>query len=205
MTIVLTGIVASRMDVTVISALRIEFERVSAQDFVQVVETLMANDEFFRDNLSLHDDYTGYECWIGANGQAGYAVTPEHELINVFCRVSKQGSQIVQHARAHYDELHLNCYAGFLEYFYAAHGFVETGRLPNWEEGKSDVVLMRTAVPEGQVLPLPLAGAAVLDEAASAVVTDELPKIAGNENGGTDQAAVSYGPAQARIGLHRRL
>lgn len=143
MTIALTGIVALRMDVTVVNALRIQFHRVSAQDFAQTVQTLVAQDTFFRENLDIKDSYDLCDCWLDANSMAGYAVTPENELINVFCRLSRQGSQVVRHALDNYDGLHLNCYAGYLESFYAAHGFKTIVYTPNWDEGRPDVVIMR--------------------------------------------------------------
>lgn len=130
------------MDVTVISALRVEFERVSGEDFATLVQKLMQTDKFFEDNLELHDNYENYDCWLSQDQLAGYAVTPDRELINVFSRLNGQGAQIVQHAIRRYDELHLNCFAGYLEYFYGAHGFEVTDRCPNWEAGQPDVVKM---------------------------------------------------------------
>lgn len=125
-----------------ISDLSPEFERVSADEFAQLILDITSGDDFLRENLSIFDDYNGFQCWVTTDRQSGYAVTPTAELVNVFSLCSN-GANVVTHATDNHEDLHLNCFAGFLETFYAQYGFTPLERVPNWTEGKPDVVIMQ--------------------------------------------------------------
>jgi hypothetical protein len=118
-----------------------EFERVSADEFAHLVRDITANDEFLRNNLTDFETYESFDCWVSPDRRSGYAVTPAFELVNVFSLCS-MGSEVVNHATTRYTFLHLNCFSGYLENFYTAHGFEQYSRQMNWDPSGPDVVYM---------------------------------------------------------------
>ncbi len=120
------------------------FNRIGADEFHAVVAEVVTISPFYQDNLSVKPSYEGYDCWISHDGQAGFAVSPEQELVNVFSLAKGHGQSLMAFVTQQYGALHLNCLAGnYLEKFYSAHGFEVAHRQPNWNEGEPDVVFMR--------------------------------------------------------------
>lgn len=91
---------------------------------------------------------TGMYRLATAYGQVvgGYAVQVNADFRIELCNLwgPGYGSRLVNDALHNGAEV-LDCFDGFLPEFYARHGFVETGREPNWTPGEPDVVYMSVA------------------------------------------------------------
>lgn len=83
----------------------------------------------------------GSRAYISWDGDSGYAIRPDGELVGVFSLVRGRGDALVSDAIAR-GAKHLNCFDGYLPTLYARHGFVEVRREPNWTEGGPDIVYM---------------------------------------------------------------
>lgn len=118
------------------------FSRIAPARFRERVVEVIDGSLFYRNNLDLKNSYDACECWLSGDQQAGFAVTQERELLNVFSLVRGRGDGLVAFAVSRYPVLQLNCYEGYLEYMYARHGFEVVARDPNWTTGP-DVVTMR--------------------------------------------------------------
>ncbi len=124
--------------------LTLAFNKVSPVLFRQTIEEIRQAHPFFNDNLELKSDYSSHECWLSQDGNCGFAVAPDCELLNVFSRFTGQGTATVNFAKGKYPWLHLNCYAdGFLQGFYQNLGFEPVRYEQNWEEGGPRVVFMQ--------------------------------------------------------------
>lgn len=131
-------------DLTCPEAPALCFNRIGAAQFRRVVGEVVAISPFYRNNLSIKETYEGYDCWLSRDGKAGFAVSPDQELTNVFSLAKGYGQFLMAFATREYDLLHLNCLAGnHLEKFYGAHGFEVARREPNWTAGEPEVVFMR--------------------------------------------------------------
>lgn len=108
------------------------FNRVAAPSFQQNLRIICEQKPLLQAELTILDDYTATDCWLGEAAVAGFAVARDRELINVFSRLSGQGFKAVEFAQSQYDHLHLNCYEGRMEDFYARAGFREMRREANW-------------------------------------------------------------------------
>lgn len=83
-------------------------------------------------------------CFLSyVNGQAacGYAIKDTGELCYVHALIRGCGDALVQDAITN-GAKRLDCFDGYLVSLYARHGFVETGRVPNYTKGDPDVVYM---------------------------------------------------------------
>lgn len=81
------------------------------------------------------------DYFVSLDGRSGYAVEYDGTLVFVFSLERGRGDVIVRHAVRH-GATRLDCFDGYLPGLYARHGFVETGREPNWTPGEPDVVFM---------------------------------------------------------------
>lgn len=103
-------------------------------------------------------NYSNKRLWIAHDGNSGYGLTPDNELVNVFSKAKGHGANAVQHAITQGAQ-HLNAFDdGHLPLFYSKHGFQEYGRSKNWTPGGPDVVFMKLpsvqkALPKGAKLP----------------------------------------------------
>lgn len=86
-------------------------------------------------------DAADYFLWT--DGESGYGVTKEGELIGLFSLVSGRGRMMVEEAIYLDGASKLDCFDGFLPDYYTQFGFVEYMREANWTEGGPDVVYMR--------------------------------------------------------------
>jgi len=120
------------------------FNQVGARQFRDCVENVVQASPFHREHLSIKKNYSNFDCWLSEDRTAGFAVSPNLELVNVFSMLRGCGSQLMAFAVTRYPDLHLNCYAGEkLESLYRNFGFEEYRRTPNWTPGQPDVVFMR--------------------------------------------------------------
>jgi len=122
------------------------FRRAAGEEFQEQILKLCLEDPSVEDGLTILEDYSQLDCWLIENGQAGFAISIDRELINVFSRSSGLGSQAVEFAQRQYRYLHLNCFEGPLQDFYARRGFQEYNRERNWfdhpQNPRPDVVYM---------------------------------------------------------------
>lgn len=124
------------------------FNIVAPEYFRAVVQELHAEDARYREHLSLHDDYSGFDCYLMQGESAGYAIShalnqnQNRELANVFSTVTGTGVFAVQDAIMREQQLWLSCSEGMLEKFYSKHGFETFERQENWIKGKPDVLYM---------------------------------------------------------------
>lgn len=86
-------------------------------------------------------NYTGKRLWISHDGNSGYGISGDGELVSVFSTVKGHGSHAVRHAISQ-GATHLTAFDGHLPKFYGQFGFKERGRTPNWTAGGPDVVSM---------------------------------------------------------------
>lgn len=125
----------------------LSFNRIGGEQFQAVVDDVVKVSPFYRDNLSVKGSYEEFDCWLSDDGQAGFAVSPDQELVNVFSLAKGHGRFLMAFVTNQYGALHLNCLSGNnLEKFYEAHGFEVARREPNWNAGEPDVVFMRRSV-----------------------------------------------------------
>jgi hypothetical protein len=99
-------------------------------------------------------EYSRMRCVLRRDGQAGYAITSDGEIVSLFS-VGEPGAGRQALADAiERGGVHLNAFAGFLTRYYERAGFVETGRVAfdpaqapaGWNterDGRPDVVFMR--------------------------------------------------------------
>ncbi len=122
------------------------FERVDGRDFARCIHELCANERRFADNLSVRDDYAGYDCWLLPDGSRGFAVGQYFELTNVFSRhaCGDRAKGIIDCAKINYEKLFLNCFSGKNEEIYKTNGFSEVRREANWNgSSHPDIVYMQ--------------------------------------------------------------
>lgn len=77
------------------------------------------------------DELANSRVFLAENGEAGFVVSPEGDLQNVFNNGPKGtgvGADMVEHAIEN-GAVTLDAYDGFLPRFYTEHGFAETGRM----------------------------------------------------------------------------
>lgn len=86
-----------------------------------------------------HTDGTVYV--LSTDGESGYAIRPDGDLVFVFSTTPGRGATIVADAIANGAET-LDCFDGYLPTLYARHGFVEYAREDNWTPGGPAVVFM---------------------------------------------------------------
>lgn len=79
--------------------------------------------------------------YLTEDGQSGFGVTTDGELIGVFSLERGRGDQLVA-AAILMGARRLDCFDGYLPKLYARHGFSEYDRKPNWTPGGPDVVWM---------------------------------------------------------------
>lgn len=90
--------------------------------------------------------------YLAPDGQSGFAIKPDGELISVFSLVPGRGDELVAAAVEH-GATKLDCFTPYLPRLYARHGFVEVTRYhwddqyapANWDyekNGRPDVVVM---------------------------------------------------------------
>lgn len=75
------------------------------------------------------------------DGQSGYCIRPDGELVFVFSRVKGRGKALVDSA-VRMGATHLDCFDGYLTDLYSRHGFERVTSLSNWTPGGPDVVYM---------------------------------------------------------------
>lgn len=84
------------------------FELVDGRDFACRIIELCASKKRFAENLSVKEDYCGYNCWMLPDGSRGFAVGQDFALINVFshkaCGDKARG--ILDFAKKNHDNLH---------------------------------------------------------------------------------------------------
>lgn len=108
------------------------FAKVAPPFFQRNLQILLDEKPSLKTDLEILEDYDRAECWMAQHGRAGFAVTNDRELINVFSRVAGEGLRAIESAKANYDYLHLNCYEGRIENLYKDAGFREVSREKNW-------------------------------------------------------------------------
>lgn len=88
-------------------------------------------------------ELANFQLFMLDGGEAGYAIKPGGELVNVFnsggASTRGAGPWLVLHA-VEQGARHLDHFAGFLDGFYQGLGFRETKREKNWTPGGPDVV-----------------------------------------------------------------
>lgn len=72
----------------------------------------------------------------------GFVISAKGELTNVFSEAKGMGDTIVKSAIAN-GATHLDCFEGYLSRLYRKHSFVVRKTVPNWTEGRPNVVYMR--------------------------------------------------------------
>ena len=121
------------------------FNQTTAQKFHKAVSQARKASQLAADNITDYSIswYRTMRVYLHDNGNAGYAIKPNGELVSVFNNSSTKGlgSQIVKHAIGN-GATHLDCFDGFLVELYSKHGFTEVDREPNWTAGEPDVVWM---------------------------------------------------------------
>lgn len=123
------------------------FNAVASSVFMSRIVELRQQDSQLEVNLTLKPDYDQHICWLSADQNTGFAIAPDHELVNVFSTIKGRGREALEFALAHYSNLHLNCFAGGREErFYQQYGFQIFKREPNWTQGQPDVIYMRHTV-----------------------------------------------------------
>jgi len=90
-------------------------------------------------------DYSNKRLWLAHDGNSGYGITHDGELVNVFALIRGHGSHAVKHAITQ-GATHLSAFDGHLPGFYSRFGFQEAAREPNWTAGGPDVVKMKLPV-----------------------------------------------------------
>jgi|GEM_PF-5803945 hypothetical protein len=126
-----------------IDTYRLIFNRVASGDFRAALLQAIETSEYHRENIDLKSSYDDYECWMPPTPISGFAVSKNHELVNVFSGVCGVGSSAVKCAQEHYDYLHLNCYdTTFLKNFYLKNDFKIVDVVPSYIPGKRDVLFM---------------------------------------------------------------
>ncbi len=101
-------------------------------------------------------DYSGKRLWIAHDGNSGYGISHDGELVNVFSRVKGHGGHAVRHAIGQ-GATHLSAFDGHLPPFYKKYGFQEHRREKNWTPGGPDVVFMslsNVSKKEGDSIPV---------------------------------------------------
>lgn len=81
--------------------------------------------------------------YLGAGGTMGFAIV-DGDIRYLFSTYKGKGAYLVKQAKR-YGGRTLDCFDGFLTFFYALHGFQEVKREPNWVAGEPDVVWMELA------------------------------------------------------------
>ena len=130
-----------------------KYEPVFYSHFVDVLRDIYAVNDRVVLNVDIPPCPSRYNVltFLSEDNKSGFALVREGredtELCSVFSTVKGRGGSIMTAATGLADAmgiaLTLNCYDGYLTYFYAGYGFVETSRVPNWVEGEPDVVYMR--------------------------------------------------------------
>ncbi len=122
------------------------FMAVSPRDFKQRIEEVRRESDFYRANLDPKPSYKNYHCWLRDDRRAGFSVSPDYELTNVFSLDKRKGDDIMRFATKSYEYLHLNCFSvGYLESFYKSHGFTEIRREP-YRMNEHDLLLTNQGV-----------------------------------------------------------
>lgn len=79
---------------------------------------------------------------LSLDGQSGYAVREDGELVYVFSRCRGRGNRLVSRAVDRDGAVYLDCFDGHLVDLYGRHGFVIVDRVSNWTPGEPDVCYM---------------------------------------------------------------
>ena len=109
-----------------------EFVRVSGSVFSETVVGFCQEYQGRCGDIELLSDYERAECWVKNKGEAGFAIKPNFELVNLFSRQAGYGSEALKFAQLKYPKISLNCHTGKLEDFYERHGFKVMRREDNW-------------------------------------------------------------------------
>lgn len=109
-----------------------EFSCVSGSVFIEAVAGFCEEYPNRCEDIEILGDYNRAECWVRNNGEAGFAIRPGFELVNLFSRQAGCGSEALKFAQMMYQEINLNCYTGKLEDFYGRHGFEVVRHEENW-------------------------------------------------------------------------
>ncbi len=122
--------------------LDIHIESVDADTFSAAVDRAMLVSDLVDTMLSHGVDYSQHRCFLSADGLSGYAVTFEGDLQSVFSLVKGRGHLLIESANSN-GAITLDCFDGYLPWFYAQHGWVEDRREANWAgPTQPDVVYM---------------------------------------------------------------
>jgi hypothetical protein len=101
-------------------------------------------------------DYSNKKLWLAHDGNSGYGISHDGELVNVFSLVRGHGHHAVNHAISQ-GATHLSAFDGHLPKFYGKFGFKEHAREKNWTAGGPDVVFMslpQVAKAQGKTIPV---------------------------------------------------
>ncbi|PZP56488.1 MAG: hypothetical protein DI586_03605 [Micavibrio aeruginosavorus] len=113
-------------------SLKKNFLRVAGPEFCSKILQYRHDNPHRCEDISVFENYEQAECWVQNNGEAGFAIMPGFELVNLFSRKAGLGSQALKFAQENYNCINLNCHVGKLEKFYTSHGFQVTRQEENW-------------------------------------------------------------------------
>jgi hypothetical protein len=111
------------------------------EQFIEELEAFKQSRPHLTSNVGEVPDNGKYRLVVVDDIISGYVVTWKGELRCVFSCGKGQGDALIRNAIAN-GAKYLDCFDGYLPEFYKRHGFVETGREPNWTDGEPDVVYM---------------------------------------------------------------
>lgn len=114
---------------------------VSPEQYRKVFSAARLFDPLVGEYTSRFDDTLPGRYYLTEDGQSGYAIRPDGELVLLFSLLKGRGRILVASAVAN-GATHLDCFDGYLPGLYARHGFTETSREANWTPGEPDVVFM---------------------------------------------------------------
>lgn len=122
----------------------VSFSKVRPDVFRRAVENARTH-RYGKANLHLYDatEYAAMNCFLAPNQRAGVAVKADGDIVNVFSLPgARYGIAAVEWAKQN-GGVKLDCFDGFLTFFYGQLGFKEYARVANWTPGEPDVVYMR--------------------------------------------------------------
>jgi hypothetical protein len=114
---------------------------VEPQMYRKVFKLARTLDPLVAEFTSRFDDSLRGRYFLTEDGQSGYAIRPDGELVLLFSLVKGRGRILVASAIAN-GARRLDCFDGYLPGLYAQHGFREVERVANWTAGEPDVVFM---------------------------------------------------------------
>lgn len=115
--------------------------QVGNDEFAAMVAGLKLDSDLHNQNVdSVDPGLPGLKCWALADWTGGFAVL-DGRLCHVWSTSRGQGDLLVS-AGVKRGARRLDCFDGYLVRLYSEHGFVEVGRIPNWDPEGPDVVEM---------------------------------------------------------------